>query len=361
MIRGAAPVLNRSGQPTVHDFEGGLLTQLARLVQPRHNWPLLIALTLLYGLLVTLGCYLLARKTAGRWPPLLAFLVLVVGFSAGFGAIGRQGYGQGAVYTLSYARPVGDRTFDVTQWISAFVTHGAEYEVKHAAAHSLYTIYPDTESVRALIHSGKDGTVRVDMPICSRQSFVHRGKMTGDDLALRVVSWADGAGPEKLILASGPGFPQQPLGLWAVQGQRVYPLRLANGQVRAGGAPAAPLAEFIGPGLTALQNASGYAYAGIGGRDGGRPDPAAAEGVFRNLLWPVLARGLGGSKDFRCSVTVPESAAEAAERVEVFVFARSPDGFRIGGDRFGREVGYTLYHLQVRRERGPATAARAGG
>jgi hypothetical protein len=67
------------------------------------------------------------------------------------------------------------------------------------------------------------------------------------------------------------------------------------------------------------------------------------EGQFRKLAMPLVAWSLG-TEDF---TRLNESPRMAHERIQLFLFARSPAGFGITAAGLGLETGYVLYHFDL--------------
>jgi hypothetical protein len=117
-----------------------------------------------------------------------------------------------------------------------------------------------------------------------------------------------------------------------VQGDQVYPVEITDGRL-----------EFKSSGSQSLswlvsQNESQPAYY-VNPYD--RNGNINVEDEFRKLAAPLMNWSLG-TRDFtNAPVPVPSG------RVDLFLFARSPEGFGISGRQFGREVGYVLYHFDL--------------
>jgi hypothetical protein len=67
------------------------------------------------------------------------------------------------------------------------------------------------------------------------------------------------------------------------------------------------------------------------------------EGQFSKLVKPLIAWSLG-AEDFTKINAAPPSAKG---RVQLFLFARSPEGFCITSPGLGHEIGYVLYHFDL--------------
>jgi hypothetical protein len=69
----------------------------------------------------------------------------------------------------------------------------------------------------------------------------------------------------------------------------------------------------------------------------------AAEGQFRKLAKPLIAWNLGTGDFTHPGATSPSEN----RRVQLFLFARSPQSFGIQGAELGHEIGYVLYHFDL--------------
>ena len=275
---------------------------------------------------------------------MLFLLLLAGGYSVALTIMGRRGYGEAAsVYTLSYARPLGSRRYDVTQWISAFVTKGDYYTFTHSAAHNLYSTCQDVEAVKALIQNGRDGKFLVDMPLYSKRSFLHRGTMHGHDCSLRIIECDAADTLKKLTLAASPGFPRQTRGIYALYRDAFYTLTIKGERIRMTNQPPQERATFLSEQGINLRGLQQHRFRYRVGRTSQR-DP---DGLFVNqLLRPLIARCLGGTEGFLYRVETPRTLDDDA-RIQLFVFARSPDAFRVQPEDLCEEMGYTLYHMDL--------------
>ena len=324
---------------SIAKVEDPFFTRLRSFTRAKHHWWLIYPYIILYIVLIGPVNYLLGRKWRDYRLTLL-FFVGVMAFSAVFLEwVGRRGHGESAaVHTLSYARPVADGVYDVTQWVNAFVTRGAYYKIQHDAPHSLYTTGQDMESVNGVIQNGPDGTFTVDMPLYSWRSFVHRGKMKGPDLGLKLAKWSAGSGPEELVVACGPDFPKEVLGAWALSGDNFYKLQADGRQLELVSPPQGKSKEEF---LVSDQSFHGLPFMPFGGpaEDDTELDTKAS---YEKMVPALVAYGLGGAKDFRYRVS---GEARSRDSLQVFIVARCPESFFIREKPFGRETGYVLYHV----------------
>jgi hypothetical protein len=321
--------------------EDAFFTHLCTFTRPRHHWWLIYPYVIIYIVVIGPINYLLSRSWRDCRLTIL-FFVAVVGVSAVFMEwIGRRGHGESAaVHTLSYARPVGDGDYDVTQWVNAFVTRGAYYKVRHDAPHSLYSTGHDTETVNGVVRNGPEGTFTVDMPLYSSRSFVHRGKMKGPELGLKVLKWSASSGLDELVLGRGPDFPKEVLGMWALFEDGVYKLQTDGKQIQLPNpAQRRSKDEFLSTGKTSHSFPS---------MPFGSPEESQAEldpkASYEKMAPPLIAYSLGGAKDFRYRLS---GETFPPDSLQVFIMARCPESFFIREKPFGRETGYVLYHVRV--------------
>lgn len=326
------------GMVAVYQLQETILRTLAGLTRPHHSWGLIYLLTIIYIAVVGPGNYLLSKRVRDyRWG-MGAMLLAVAGFGLLFHYLGRRGQGEAsAVHSLSYARAVGDTTYEVTQWINVFVTRGDLYTIRHTAPHNLYATANDYEPVSGVIRSGKDGEFVVDIPLYSQRAFLHQARMSADDTSVNVISWPTGRDRE-FALAVGPDFPRQPLKIWVLHRDTIYPMRMKNGQLASGSGE--PLSQFLSSARLAQSttlNPYGYAarrtVVGVGTVD--------VEATFLGFVELLIGWSLGGVDGFQYQVTgyPPDD-----DRMQLFIFSRSPSSFNITSKDFGHETGYVLYH-----------------
>jgi len=63
--------------------------------------------------------------------------------------------------------------------------------------------------------------------------FYTKRRMTGDDTWVQVMTWP-GERAQEFALAVGPHFPSQPLKIWALYHDTIYPMRLTDGVLVSG-------------------------------------------------------------------------------------------------------------------------------
>ena len=309
---------------------------LTQLSQRRYSWEFIYILAIAYAALVGPANLRLGRKLADYRLRILLLLATVAGFALLFDLVGRRGQGEtSAVHSLSCARAIDGDTYDVMQWVNIFAVRGAHYTITHAASHNLYATGQDYEAVNGLIESGQDGRFVVDIPMFSRRALLHEGEMKGAHIPVKIVSWDGTEALKQLVLTVGPDFTKQVLEGWAVQGDQIYAMKFAKDELEFGDSDKQSLNEFISaPGLQQFGVPYGYPQGNV---------VTDVEGQFRKCVKPLIAWSLG-AVDF----TKPNALSSSANgRVQIFLFARSPDSFCITGSELGHEVGYVLYHFDL--------------
>ncbi len=318
------------------------LGALAQLSQRHYNWALIYLLAIAYTALVGPVNLRAGRKLADYRLRIALLLATIAAFALLFNFVGRRGQGEASViHSLSYARAIDGDTYDVTQWINVFATRGAHYTITHAGPHNLYATGQDYEPVNGVIENGKAGRFVVDLPMFSRRAFLHEAEMKGANVPLKIVSW-DGSGTlMHLVLTAGADFNRQVLDGWLVQGDRIYAMRSTKNGLEFGDSDWQSLQTFVSAaGLPPTAVVYGYSQANT---------VTDVEGQFRKCARPLIAWSLGAVDFTRLNASSPA----ANERVQLYLFARSPEGFCITGTGLGHETGYVLYHFNLFK---PATA-----
>jgi hypothetical protein len=335
-----APQFKKDEQVATYQATDSILRSLAMLSRPQHSWGLIHLLAFVYLFLIGPGNLLVGRRLADYRLRILLFVATVAGFAWLFGVVGRRGQGEASViHTLSYARAINGREYNVTQWINVFATRGAQYTITHAAPHNLYATPSDYEPVNGQIQSGRDGRAIVDIPVFSRRALLHEAEMKGEDTSVKILNWEDAGYLKTLTLAVNSDFPKETMEIWALQGNRFYSMKRNKDRL--------DLADSTWQALsTALfatelhQFGPSIAYSGPDGDEG-----MDVETRFHKLAKPLLAWSLGGtSKDFAQYLA---SSAAKDGRVQLFIFARSPESFRVSGRQLGQEIGFVLYHVDL--------------
>ncbi|HWD91792.1 MAG TPA: hypothetical protein VG938_05525 [Verrucomicrobiae bacterium] len=317
-----------------------LLGSLSRLSRARLEWGLIYLLAIVYLGFVGPGNFLMGRRLADYRLRIAVLVATVAGFALLFNFVGRRGQSEASVvHTLSYARVIDGDTYDVMQWINVFAARGGHYTITHSAPHNIYSTGQDYESVNGWIESGKDGRFIVDMPMFSRRGLLHEAEMKGADIGVKIVDWTGAKSLKKLTLSAQPDFTKQILDGWVVQGDQIYAMTLAGGQIEFEDSRKQPLSSSLSP--SGQQQPSAYAYAN--NPYAADPTDADVEQQFRKLAKPLIAWSLGISESQPQS-TLPQAVDG---RVQLFLFARSPQSFGVAGGQFGREIGYVLYRLDL--------------
>ena len=355
------PQLHAGKEPVLERFENDVFMRLADFTQPKHDWDTIHLVALFYVALMSVGNYLLFRRSKGYAGSLLYSAGLIVVAALLLGAIGRRGYGEiASTHSLSVARPLAGNVYDVTQWYNAFTTNGGYYTFAHQSPHSVYSTCQDVEAVNAILQNGRDGKMLVDMPLYSQRSFLHRGKLNGHEGSVNVLEWPSAESLDGLVLSLGGEF--APLRGWscAVYGERVYCLGWEGDRLRALGGEPLLLGDFLSRADLDLRRDDDVAVQG--------PDFLPEETDIKThipvgydeLLKPLIAWSLGGTDAFSHYVTYPGSGHETNE-MQLFVFVPSPAGFRLVVDGLGTEEGYTLYHFAVGRPEPRTDAGNSEG
>lgn len=332
----AVPQLNSSTDwRGIGSLEEEFLQSLGGMAQPEHSWWLIYLIVVVYLVVVGPVNFLFGRKRRNYWLTILFFLAAVFCFGYTLGVVGRRGYGEKAlVHTISYARPVSEGTYDVTQWTNAFVTSGAYYEVAHPSPHNLYATCQSFETVKGVIRNGRGGKFVVDIPMYSSRAFHHRGKMKGHNIKLEVLRWEDKEEFKHFSFRAGPGFPKKKILMWVLHGGMIYMLKWQDELLTTGRCVfGTPVSDFLSSGR--LGRIRYY------GRRRERRRDLMGLGWFARLL---IARSIGGTEAFQQYVDFPPPPDD---RLAVFIYARSPEGFQLRETGFGKEIGYVLYHVDV--------------
>lgn len=327
----------RQGQRVmVYNFDNTLLQRLAGLTQPEIAWWLIYLLTVSYILVVGVGQYLWARKVDYR-ASIFGFLGVVALYAVAFAYAGRRGASEsGSVHSVAFAQSLGDDQWDVTQWVSAFVTRGNTYNLTHAAPANFYSVAPQSEEVNGQIHNGRNGLLRVDMPLFSSRPFVHRGVLHGAETNVTVDEWeTDDAGMlRNLALRPGPGFPAGIDKMWVRQAEHFY----AMSQTGA-------LWKLSGPGKSAETFFDAKDFQELNIYHQPRRIDARERIEWMAKISPLLlAHALGGAEQFQ---HVIPGRPMAGDQAQLFVFASAPEGFRLQGGDFRKQSGLVIYQQDL--------------
>ena len=309
---------------------------LAQLSQRRFNWELIYILAVAYAALVGPVNLRAGLKLADYRLRIALLLATIAAFALLFNFVGRRGQGEASIiHSLSYARAIEGDTYDVTQWINVFATRGAHYTITHAGPHNLYATGQDYEPVNGLIESGKDGRFVVDIPMFSRRAFLHEGKMKGANIPVKILTWDGAENLKQLVVTAGPDFAKHILEGWAVQGEQIYAMKFTKDGLEFGDSDRQSLQAFVSPSGSQQFQVSYAPPQGSGVTD--------EEGQFRKCVKPLIVWSLGTEDFTQINATSPAVNG----RIQLFLFARSPESFCITGSGLGHEVGYVLYHFDL--------------
>ena len=334
------PKLQESQQAIIQNVEATLFDRLSEMTRPDHNWLVIYLVSLSYIILIVPVNFVFGLQRRDYRFTLLFFLVAVAGSACLVIFFGRRGRGEAAaVNSIACARQLDADHYDVTQWISAFVVRGAAYDVTHDAPHNLYATCQQEEAVLGVIRNGKGGLFRVDMPLYSDRAFLHRGKLEGHHIKLRVVRWRGGEVLEELVLAPEPGFPADVGEMWALHRTQCYRLVLDGSRIRADTRTGRSTSRFFSE---SAFSACAHPYDRRRWLD--EPREGSPGYPFFRLVRPLIARAIGGTGYFRYYLTRP---VFARDRVQLFIFTRSPESFHTKGTPFGKTTGYALYHVDL--------------
>lgn len=319
------------------NFTNSFFRCLKSLVRVNHSWVLIYFLIIVYMLLIGPVNFFIGRKCRNYTKTLLFFFATVVIFALIFSYIGRRGYGEKSVINgISYARSLGDGTYDVTQWLNVFVTGSDYYKISHPGDHHYYSTCQQFERVNGIIHNGREGVFLIDIPLFSSRPFFHRGKMRANNVTLKITEWDKGKSLNKLTISTSSEFPKDPVDIFAVNGDRIYRLKYSSNQL---------CLEGKGMSIDAMikkwNEEHGYQLSSFG--YGYYYDDNF--NLSRALSVPLIVENaMGGYIKFGDYIKYPKTDDN---RLRVFVMARTPKTFFCKGDNLGSEKGYTLFHFDL--------------
>ena len=334
------PSLDQPKQVIVYSLEQTLFQRLAQLTRPNIRWWLINSLTLLYIVVVGPVHYYWGRRLDYR-VSIGGFVGCVGLFGLLFSVVGRRGYGEAqTVHALSIARALAPGRHDVTQWVSAFATRGDIYTLTHPAPSNLYAVVSN-EAVNGRITNGKDGNFVADIPLYSSRQFVHRAVMQGDDTSVTVETWESGAElMNALVLRTGPAFPRETVEICARYRDHFYRLDHADGRLTIASAERGQTFDAFLPQATVQQAMSDFTNR----LTTAEALAIKAEEELRDLLPLLYLRAMDGRTYFSQPIN---RGPQPPDQLQLYVFAKSPAGFRMEGKGFGREIGYVLYVQEV--------------
>ena len=323
-------------------MDSDILRGLARLVQPKHSWVLIYLVLVVYGALVVPVNWLMGRKGRGFRAPLIFFLACVLCTTVLLSFIGRRGYGETQrQVSVAVARQLDDGVYDVTHWTNVFMTRGGQYPLAYPGDSGIYSTAQTAETVNAVAVNGVGGRLTADIPLYSSRSFLHRGKMHGPDLGLRVVKVKPGKQPDEprlsLVCSVGPQFPEHVIHAWALYRDRFYQMDRKGDRLS--------LVDVVGQQsgsfLAESQRQMEQTYF-RGPSDQGDAE-APAEQTFARLERPLIAHCLGGTQE---SAYHFSGGTAAEDRIQLFIFAAGSGAFA-EGPAGGPQTGDVLYHIDL--------------
>ncbi|MES2569286.1 MAG: hypothetical protein V4710_04430, partial [Verrucomicrobiota bacterium] len=325
---------------SVYAFNQTLLQNLAALTRPEIAWGLIYALAFTYILVIGPGHYFWAKKMNYR-TAIALFAAIVVVYGLCFAWAGRRGIGETQrAHSLSIAYPLEGDRYDVMQWNNAFVTRGALYKLTHAAPANFYSVgAPQTEqNIAGRIQNGRDGFFAMDLPLYSSRPFMHRAVMQGAVTAVTPKEWqTDGSGALKGFAFQPPaGFPTEIHAIHARANGKIHPVKLNKEglwQMEAGKSEQ----EFF---ANLRTDFSAMVPFGRKQDDEKRDE----ETWLSQKMDDLMAHALGGAE--RLQHFIPGRPI-APDQLQLFIFARVPEGFRLQGGDFKVERGWVLYVRNV--------------
>jgi hypothetical protein len=309
----------------IYGIHSSLLQRLAGMTKPDVQWWLLYLLTIAYLVVIGPVHYRWSRKVDYR-VAIGGFLGTVAAFSLAFIFAGSRGAGEiQTAHTLAIAQSIGDKRWDVMQWVSAFATTGDKYRLTHAAPWNLYAAPSEAESVNGYILNGKGGYFEVDIPLYSSRPFVHRGVMSGPSAAVQVLEWQ----PDRVVLQPGADFPGDVIEAKARRGNRILLLREEG-------------AKWVWDEKkqTALDLDSFFET------DKLRRFNYEGRGDFepRNVFLPLAGIFYGDIKGFANRIS---RRPMPPDQMQLLLYASAPESFAMQGKGFHGEKGWVLYVIDL--------------
>jgi hypothetical protein len=299
--------------------------KLRQDVRPKHNWPVIYGMTVLYILLIGPVGLLVGRRMRDFRIATGYTLAVIAAFSALFLVIGRRGYGESArITTLAYARPVGAGAWDVTQWSNLFVTAGNWYTVTHPSPHNYYATCQEFESVNGAAQGGREGGLRVDIPLFSSREFLHRGRFEGPKPPQDAVIRRSLSQLESLRLTGNlPAGMKQAVAFYS---GKFYPARVEPNAISVSSEKGLARDAYF---QNMLETMTRHYYS--------EEETLDLDAMFKHLI----ARVVGNSSVTPSSVMMPDSG----DQVHLFILADQPEAFRANLADLGPERGWVCYHL----------------
>jgi hypothetical protein len=312
---------------------------LAMVTRPKIAWWLIYLLTVVYVVVIGPVFFILRRRDYRVL--LLGFLGTVAMFAWIFTVIGRRGYGESQVcHSLAIARVMGGGRYDVTHWSHAFATSGNTYHFSYPGASQLYAaVGQPGEKVRGSINLGGDASFDADIPLFSFRNFLHRGVMTGDDVAATAVSipqadpsrqfdlWRDGF---KMTLAGE--VPGEVISAAVQVGKYFLPAQISGREVKI-----YSYSSNSGVGVLRPNGSDNsdryYRYYGYG------RSPEEALSALRSDGADLAQRALAEPADHARGLGRPMGK----NTLRLYIYAAAPRAFRMAGTEFAAGRNFILY------------------
>ncbi|MEM7383558.1 MAG: hypothetical protein AAF514_01310 [Verrucomicrobiota bacterium] len=301
-----------------------------RAIRPDIPWDVLGLIAIVYVLLVGPGHYFWARKLRRYSFGLAAFFGGVLLFSALFAYVGRRGYGETTTITsLAHARLVSGKA-DVQSWNNAFVTKGDDYQFSHQAPFNLYSPADQfNQRSRASVRNGKDGRFEAEIPIYSAQRFVHEGLFPFDGSIT-----VEGLGQNRMRVVLPSSFGKVEA-VWLRQDKKLYNMGREGNHYEI-----SRVLSVVDP--TAMKNDSNNFLGGYGYFGRGSTREARMEQFFKQIQKALLVQAnpsWGGAPARRSDAASPAAT--------LFVYAETPDSFKISSETFPQQNGRVLFEIPI--------------
>ena len=303
-------------------------------IRLKHNWIHIYILIIIYLVLIV-GVNLMIGKKSKNWKtPIVFFLLNVALFSLIFAFMGARGYGEkNSIHDMGYARNLGGGKFDVTQWMNVFATRGAYYNITNKGDLRYYANPEVADSPsQDIIHNGKNGFYRADIPLFSSVNILHRGKMPCENSDIAVDTFkTENGNVSELKFSISQKFPGKIHTAWALHKNKIIKMEMTNsdekytfknGQV-----------QTIEELMSKWSQEWGYSYYKFNNDDSVK---LAGEAIAPLLISRI--RGGQGLGDY-----IKTRAADS-ERLELLVLADTPESFQSTAPEFQTKLGYTLFH-----------------
>lgn len=308
-----------------YGFDSTVLQGLAGMTKPAVQWWLLYLLTIAYLIVIGPVHYRWSRKVDYR-VAIGGFLGTVAAFSLAFIFAGSRGTGEiQTAHTIAIAHALGDKRWDVMQWVSAFATTGDKYRLTHPAPWNAYAAPSEAESVNGAVLNGKGGYLEVDIPLYSSRPFVHRGVMPGPSAAAQVLEWKD----DRVVVQLPADFPSDFIAARARRGDQFLPLRKEG-------------SNWVCDEKSAVAMDADTFFV----REKLQRSMYEVRGNFEppSLFMPLAASFYGDVKGFPNRVS---RRRMPPDQMQLLLYASAPQSFEMQGKGFHGEKGWVLYIIDL--------------